>query len=436
MQKTIIDAIWSKIQDVFVSKRELASGLNTKQNVLTAGRGISISNENVISSTVTEEVVTITISSQVPGFDVEGLNLIVYMNEGDYPYTITTNANGVATITVPHDYKYTIFFPSINGCEDIVPIVHLATVSERSIEVEYIAESIRRELVRIHVVKRETGSETNVSSSDIYVTMNQETTTYTTDSNGIIEFYVQHGTQYTISAPAITDFITPTSQTFTSAITARGVKVLYRYITSGLLIIDNEGNDYTLEQWETAVAAQTKTNSDAVLIEVVTNALIDNQGLFGLDIDMVAYQRFPANQSWAGSDVEFSSIPLNGNSSNQPYYYDGLTVSKKIQAEGDEKGISTNAVDKCLELSITTGNQVHEGFLGSIGQWSILWNNKLAVDDIIASVRPDAISNLSARTDNKWTSTQVSAINAYSWAIAASNRSKLYSFAVVPFFAC
>ena len=136
MKKTVIDALWDRIGDIFVSKTQLSAGMNTKQDVLTAGRGISISN-NVISSTVTEEVVTIWITSEVTGFDVEGLTMNVYFNDGEVPYTTTTNENGIATITIPHDFKYKIVFPIVEGCKEIPSVIHLATANERSIEIEY-----------------------------------------------------------------------------------------------------------------------------------------------------------------------------------------------------------------------------------------------------------------------------------------------------------
>jgi len=61
----------------------------------------------------------------------------VYFNDGEVPYTTTTNENGIATITIPHDFKYKIVFPIIEGCKEIPSVIHLATANERSIEIEY-----------------------------------------------------------------------------------------------------------------------------------------------------------------------------------------------------------------------------------------------------------------------------------------------------------
>ena len=132
--------------------------------------------------------------------------------------------------------------------------------------------------------------------------------------------------------------------------------------------------------------------------------------------------------------MQFNSVPLNGNAATALYYYDGLTASRKIQAEGDERNIGTPAVDACLELSVTTGETTHQGFLGSTGQWAQLWANIGAFDSIMDYVRPLG-SRLAVHTEQKWTCTQVSAFNAYYWGTAANNGGKVNSYVVLPFFA-
>jgi hypothetical protein len=148
---------------------------------------------------------------------------------------------------------------------------------------------------------------------------------------------------------------------------------------------------------------------------------------------------YGANATWNPDNVLFNSIPVNGNSASQPYYYDGMTASGLIQKEGDERGLQTPAVDKCLAMTQTIGEgeneQTLKGFLGSVGQWNILWANRVEIDNILTSTRPEGTYLLSTLTTYKWTSTQNSASGAWSWTRVADNNGKTNSYTVVPFFA-
>lgn len=411
--------------------------LAAKQDKLKAGAGIQISNDNTISTAATDETVHVSISTEVSGVSVEGLVINVYYNDSSQVSdTVTTDANGSGTLVVPRDYKYKMVFPSIQGCKDVVPVVHYASLVERSVEVEYEAESVASERVRVKVYKRSAAADAVFASAEVDVTVDGTTTSYTTDSSGVAELYVPVGSSYTVSCPAVEGWRTPASQTYTASKSVRGITMKYLYVTSALLIVDADGTEWIPDDFYAAVEAGTKENSDAKMVEFVTDALVDANGVFAFDIDMFATDGFPANKTWAGSNVQFNSIPLNGNASNQPYYYDGLTASKLIQAEGDERNISTNFVDACLALTRTLNDNVlHEGFGGSTGQWAVAWANRAAFDDIVAHVRSTVLITLTALTGAKWTSTQNAANAAYYWGTSASNVNKGNSYRTVVFFA-
>lgn len=413
------------------------TSLAGKQDALVAGRGIHITG-NVISVGATEEHVSIAVTTEVSGVSVEGLSINVFYNDSEtVGDVLVTDENGSAEISIPHDYKYKIVFPYIEGCSVPSPVVHLSSLTERAIDVEYEAESVLQERVRVLVNKREVGAITPVANTSVNVSIDGEAEVLTTDSTGHVEFYVPYGSEYTVSLPAMTGYYPSSPQTQVAHRHDHGITMTYRYTeATGLLIIDVDGNEYAPEDFLALVEAGTKQKSDAKLVAFVTDTLLDNGGAFCLDIDMFAEDTFPANQRWASSNVQFNSIPLNGNSAAQPYYYDGLTASKRIQAEGDERSISTEAVDVCLAESRVFGSDTHEGFLGSVGQWSVAWANRYAFDDIVASVRDNVLVELGERTGIKWTSTQNNAAAAYGWA-AAPNTSNLKagSCAVCPFFA-
>jgi hypothetical protein len=135
--------------------------------------------------------------------------------------------------------------------------------------------------------------------------------------------------------------------------------------------------------------------------------------------------------------VQFFDIPLNGNNASQDYYYDGRTASALIQDEGDRRNINTPAVDEALARTFTLGSGgTLKGFLGSVGQWAILWENRFLVDNILTTTRPSAAYNFSTFHTNKWTSTQSGANSAWYWTTSANYGGlKSGSYVVVPFFA-
>jgi len=440
MEKNVLNALWEKINDVFASKADFVANMDMKQDVLIPGRGIKISGD-VIYTDATEEIVHLSITSDVVGVDVSGLTVQIYYNESLTPSTsVTTDDEGKATFIVPHDYRYKLVFPHVEGCEDIYPVVHDAVLVERSIEVEYTEGMVEQEHVRVTVRRRTVSSESVVTGASVTVVTSADTVVYTTDSSGVAQFDIPIGVEYTVSVPSETDYNKPSPATYTASRTNRGITMLYRYATSSLMIVTNDDREWVPEDFYTAVSAGTMSYEDAVFVEFSTNALVDKGGVFFVSIDMIANNSYPSNQRWASSNVLFSSIPENGNSSSALYYYDGYTASKMVQNEGDEKSIDTPAVDTCLSRSIKTNEglsneQTYQGFLGSVGQWSVLWSNVLALDDIVMKTRPNYVAIMSAKTGNKWTVTQNGATSSCHWTAAPNGNYKTNSVAVVPFFA-
>jgi hypothetical protein len=202
-----------------------------------------------------------------------------------------------------------------------------------------------------------------------------------------------------------------------------------------LFIGCSNGDEYTLDQWEAALANETVTYTDAVIIKVATTALANNGGVFGVLIDHIRERSYGANGSWAVQSALFNSIPRDGNSSSALYYYDGLTASKLVQAEGDERDIDTPAVDKCLAFSYTIAEEELPGFLGSTGQWANLWANVVEFDDMLVATRPEGTYLLSTLTTSKWTITQYGANNALTWTTYAKGNGQDRITVVVPFLA-
>ena len=385
------------------------------------------------------EDVFIVVTTDVQGVSVSGLVINAYYNGSTaVSASVTTDAQGMASLQVPNGYQYKLVFPDIAGCKSIEPIVHTATVAQRSIEVEYVEQPQLVEAVTVELSQILMDVYTPLSGKTVSVTSGGTTTTYTTDAQGKVQFEIAIGTQYTVTAPQIEDKYIRTGGYTRTYVAERSVRVLnfiYRTYDSGLFVVASDGAEYALNDWETAVAGGTRQNSEAKLIKVATAALIQAGGVFYFDIDDMRNKNYE-KKTWESQNILLSSIPQNGNSASSNYYYDGYTASTKIQEECTERGLQCAATSHCLEQQYTgISGATLKGFLGSIGQWQVMWSARIEIDEILQSVRPNGTYLLSGFTDQKWSSTQYSADFAWNWASAADYTSKSRSYFVVPFFA-
>lgn len=392
------------------------------------------------------EAVFINVSSEVTGVSVAGLTINVYYNDSEMTaITLTTDSNGAATINVPKDYKYKLVFPSIQGCNDPAPVVHFSTLTQRSIEVEYVEASSQASGMQLTIfcgTALSTGvssGSTPVAGLDVDVTIDGSTTTYTTGSNGKLLITVPFDKSATVVVPVREGYELKgaRSRTFSATQSAKYSEYIYYVAEPGIKIVTTDGTEYSEEDFAEALENEEVITSDAKLVKVSTAELAANNGIFYLSLDMLATRSGIVKKQWA-SNVRFYDIPLNGNSASANYYYDGRTASGLIQDEGDRRNITTLAVDEALSSTFTLGERTLYGFLGSVGQWSILWANRYVIDSILSITRPSAAYNFSTYVTDKWTSTQGLAEYAIAWNTAASSSNhfaKSTSNSVVPFFA-
>lgn len=285
-------------------------------------------------------------------------------------------------------------------------------------------------------------------SMEVTVIIDGQSTVYTSDPNGLVVFRVPYGLTYTVTAGRRDGWYISQNAytlTYTAGQTTRSIVFQYRSYNAGLFITTAEGDDYTLEEWQAAVAAGTKTNADALYIHVITADLIGSGGTFLVGIDMIRERTF-STYKWNTQQSQFNTIPLNGNSPNLPYYYDGYGQTIAIKEEAQTRILEVPAFDYVTSLSITVDNRICPAFIGSYGQWVIFWSCIAEVDDILLSVRPNGTYLLSTFTASKWTSSQTGAGQAYSVngpfqnssqssVIILPNSWKASSYYVVPFFA-
>ena len=297
-----------------------------------------------------------------------------------------------------------------------------------------IGPSGQGEQVTVVLMKKSGDSVTTISSgANVIVTVDGTATVYTTNVSGEVSFVVPYGYTYTVEAARRNgQYISGNAytQTYTAGQTERTITFVFRSYESGLFITTEDGTDYTLEQWEEAVTAGTRLNSEALYIHVVTSAFVDRSATFLIKIDHLRDRSYGGNTQWCTTNVQFNTIALNGTGD-----YDGATQTTKVITEATQRGLSVPAFTRCRNLYETVGGVRADGFLGAYQQWQFLWNNKAEVDDILVYTRPSGQYTFSSLTTNKWTSSQNSANFAYYWASAAGIINKYNSYVVIPFFA-
>ena len=390
------------------------------------------------------EVIKVILADKTGEQNLQGLPVRLYLwdDENDawvLSETKTADTYGITVFSVEYGVLYKITFTQVTGCEVIADVEHRAALIWRGVEATYKLPDAGEVLT---VVTRSLSGSTYTPLAGVTVSVGYGSVVKSkqTDAQGQAEFTIPTGQQYTVSTTPIDGLYArynKYSEKHTASQTRRTQTFTYTPYETGFFLIDGQGRQYNIDEWRDAVTAGTVEAADAKLVKISTEALASHGGVFAIDIDMIAYGTGqPANQAWAASNVKFNSIPENGNNTSADYYYDGYTASQLIKQEGAERSIATPAVTAAMAKSVTVGDETLPGFLGSIAQWSTLWQNRAEIDALIEEVRPDHTNSISARTTQKWTSAQNSADYAWYWNSSANgNGYKNSSYAVVPFFA-
>lgn len=382
------------------------------------------------------EQVYITTSSNVSNISTSNIVINIYYDDQITPsQTVTTDANGQVKVTIPSGTRYRVVFPSISGCKPIGDIIHTANLNQRSIEVTYF-EINEDDIEQVTVLIKNTDGQ---NQSGILVTYEIEGQSYqqTTDNAGKITFNVEIGDDYTVTVPNREGLYIRGNVYSINQTADRANKIIiftYRIFTSGVFVVTEDGNEYTLDQFKNAVESESLQKTDAYLIKVATQTLQENNGIFSVKISTIAEDTLVSRQWADNTSYTFRYIPSSGNSTSSDYYYDGKTATQLIQQEGDEQNIETPAADYALSQSIEINGIPYYGFLASYGQMSQFWAAKDSIDEIIFYLN-QSWRKLSAVNAEKWTSAQGGAHPAYGWTTSAITNGKTNSRIVIPFFA-
>lgn len=398
----------------------------TNANVATQNAKAAADRANEAADLVyngSEEVVSVALYSAVEGVSTSGLNLYVYINDNTVPLIYTTNEYGMATFRVTKGLRYDIVFPDITGCAPIGRLSYTAALQTRGIEVTY-REYVVASKERVTIAFRKYPENTTWNGGEIYadgiayVTINDVETVYHADSDGFVVFEVPIGEEYNVRVEK-PDGLHLLSGVYSSTYTAEGgsrfIPISFHLYLSSFLIVDADGGEWTMDGWEEAG----KDASEAKLLHIATEELLAVGCDFFMSLDMMAYRKYDTTgatinaMSWAAQNVEFTSIPLNGNSPDKDCYYDGLTATNLIVEEGLNRGIATDCHTTTLRQTFNLGLEVLKGFTPSYGQWAVMIANYSYINSIVTAMRPDGDVVTKFWGINKGVSAQSSASGAW-----------------------
>lgn len=404
---------------------------------------ISVTNRNGETKSVdvvnTDEEVTVTITSTVDSIKVAGVKINVFLNNGKTPQTYTTNSEGKATFTIDRGNYYQVTFPEYGNAQPIAPVGYTAVLATRNIDVDYKPyDEESMENVVVTVTKYTDGKGAAYEGVPVVVTVDRKNTTYNADAKGQVSLYVPYGKEFTVNVENQDGYsvsLNRNTRTYTASVPQRLIDYKMYQFRAGIFVIDDNLNEYYLEEWQAAG----KTAEEAVAIKVADATLTLNRGTFMIRIsDMLAPTALP-KKSWCTQNLQFDSIALNGNNTKDANYYNGESSSFLVRQEAVERSLSVPAFDCAYEQIFSiAGHELH-GFLMSIGQDYVHIANIGIIKQVLTALYGEEVATAYynfVMKQYRWTSTQGSATNAWGCSSSAYYGSKSGSYVVLPVFAC
>ena len=414
-----------------------------KVNVTLGGSVISVTNRDGVTKTVdvvnTDEKVNVTITSSVSSIKVSGVKINVFINNGKTPQTYTTNSEGKVSFVVNRGNYYQITFTEYGNAQPIAPVGFTAVLATRNIDVEYKPyDEESMENVVVTVTKYTDGKGAAYEGVPVVVTVDRKNTTYNADAKGQVSLYVPYGKEFTVNVENQDGYsvsFNRNTRTYTASVPQRLIDYKMYQFRAGIFVIDDNLNEYNLEEWQAAG----KTAEEAVAIKVADATLTLNRGTFMIRIsDMLAPTALP-KKSWCTQSLQFDSIALNGDNTKDANYYNGESSSFLVRQEAVERSLSVPAFDCAYEQIFSiAGHELH-GFLMSIGQDYVHIANIGIIKQVLTALYGEEVANAYynfVMKQYRWTSTQGSATYAWIYSSSASFNNKSYSYYVLPVFAC
>lgn len=431
--------------DTAIKAAETATAGAEKVNAELEGNVLKVTNRNgevkSVNLTDTDEHVTVNCTTTMEGVSMEGLVINVYVNNGLDPHQYTTDVNGQAEFTITKGATYKVVFPYVPKCNIIDPVQHVASVGNRIIDANYIAETEKMERLTIKMSKAdESGNVTPWEGGKAYVTISGKKTEYVMDAEGKAVVEIKNGTSYTVSVDKIDGMYEQYDRysiTRTAIADSYRFNFVYRPYESGIWLIDDNNKQWTYDDWE----ASGNDNSKLMFVRIATFSTQRYKGDILISIDKMAdFSKVAITKQWCNQNVEFKNIPINGRDNNgtnwSRFVYNGLLATQTIIAEGDERELTTAAADYCYSSTITNGDKLYQGYLPTANQWELTWQNIDIVIDAINKKYPDLNVSKTTFSGYKWTSTQASVLGSCYFTMSINANVKTGNYMAIPFYAC
>lgn len=382
-----------------------------------------------------EERVNITITTSVAGVSVKGVAVNVFLNDASTFTKYTTDADGKVSFAIPRGTMYRIAFQELKGCDPLPSLTYTAALRVRDINVEYKPVSDEKASVIITVDKAEDGKVSPFPGVALTCAISGgDTITTETDSEGKVTFRVPYNKKYKITAAPKDGYYAfrgVYEKDNVADVAEHNIYFHFYPTTSGVFILDATGAQYTADEWQAAG----KTTEEAVLIKLVTQNLANGNNCFGFS--PAALQAGYPSKQWCTQNVQFNSISLNGNNVNDALYYNGLKSLKLVREEAEERGLTVPLFTYAYEQTVNLADAQLHGFILTIGQMIEANVNKTLVDEVVKMLHGSNAKLFSALfSQNKWTSTQSNAPDAWSFFSSPRTNPKSYSYMALPVFAC
>ena len=396
------------------------------------------SEKSVDVGDVAEEV-TVHVTSSVASINPAGIKINVFINNGKTPQTYITDNDGTTTFSIAKGNYYQITFTEYGNAQPIAPVGFTAVLATRNIDVEYKPyDEESMENVVVTVTKYTDGTGAAYEGVPVVVTVDRKNTTYNADAKGQVSLYVPYGKEFTVNVENQDGYsvsLNRNTRTYTASVPQRLIDYKMYQFRAGIFIIDNNLNEYYLEEWQAAG----KTAEEAVAIKVADANLTLNRGTFMIRIsDMLAPTALP-KKSWCTQNLQFDSIALNGNNTKDANYYNGESSSFLVRQEAVERSLSVPAFDYAYEQIFSiAGHELH-GFLMSVGQDYVHIANIGIIKQVLTTLHGEEVATAYynfVMKQYRWTSTQYGATDAWPCSSSAATLGKSFSYFVLPVFAC
>ena len=263
-----------------------------KVNAELEGNVLTVTNRNgeqkSVNLTDTDEHVTVNCTTTMEGVSMEGLVINVYFNNGADPHQYTTDTNGQAEFTITKGATYKVVFPYVPKCNIIDPVQHVASVGNRIIDANYVAETEKIERLTIKMSKAdESGNVTPWEGGKAYVTISGKKTEYVMDAEGKAIVEIKNGTSYTVSVDKIDGMYEQYDRyyiTRTAISESYRFNFIYRPYESGIWLIDDNNKQWTYDDWE----ASGNDNSKLMFVRIATLETQRYKGDIIISIDKMA----------------------------------------------------------------------------------------------------------------------------------------------------